>query len=36
MNNNLNNARLLPFTVIQKAAGGHVEPNNSVLKHYHR
>ena len=25
MNNNLNNARLLPFTVIQKAAGGDVE-----------
>lgn len=34
MNNNLNNARLLPFTVIQKAAGGDVEAINTVLKHY--
>lgn len=34
MNNNLNNARLLPFTVIQKAAGGDVEAINAVLKHY--
>ena len=34
MNNNLSNARLLPFTVIQKAAGGDVEAINAVLKHY--
>lgn len=34
MNNNLNNARLLPFTVIQKAAGSDVEAINAVLKHY--
>lgn len=34
MNNNLNNACLLPFTVIQKAAGGDVEAINVVLKHY--
>ena len=34
MNNNLNNARLLPFTVIQKATGGDVEAVNTVLKHY--
>ena len=31
MNNNRNNARLLPFTVIQKAAGGDVEAINTVL-----
>lgn len=34
MDNNLNNARLLPFAVIQKAAGGDVEAINAVLKHY--
>ena len=34
MNNNLNNARLLPFTVIQKATGGDVEAINAVMKHY--
>lgn len=27
-------ARLLPFSVIQKAAGGDVEAINAVLKHY--
>jgi len=27
-------ARLLPYTVIQKAAGGDVEAINAVLKHY--
>ncbi len=28
------NARLLPYSVIQKAAGGDVEAINVVLKHY--
>ncbi len=34
MSSNQNNVRLLPFSVIQKAAGGNVEAINAVLKHY--
>lgn len=34
MTSNGVNARLLPFSVIQKAAGGDVEAINAVLKHY--
>ncbi len=34
MTSNQNNVRLLPFSVIQKAAGGNVEAINAVLKHY--
>lgn len=34
MNNEQNNARLLPFAIIRKAAGGDVESINAVLKHY--
>lgn len=29
-----NGARLLPYAVIQNAAGGNVEAINAVLKHY--
>lgn len=34
MTSNFASARLLPFSVIQKAAGGDVEAINAVLKHY--
>lgn len=34
MTSNQSNLRLLPFSVIQKAAGGNVEAINLVLKHY--
>ena len=34
MTHNNVKARLLPFSVIQKAAGGDVEAINVVLKHY--
>ena len=34
MTANVGNVRLLPYTVIQKAAGGDVEAINVVLKHY--
>ena len=34
MTHNNVKARLLPFSVIQKAAGGDVEAINAVLKHY--
>lgn len=34
MTANVENARLLPYAVIQKAAGGNVEAINAVLKHY--
>lgn len=34
MTSNGVNARLLPFSVIQKATGGDVEAINAVLKHY--
>lgn len=34
MTHNHVKARLLPFSVIQKAAGGDVEAINAVLKHY--
>ena len=34
MTHNHAKARLLPFSVIQKAAGGDVEAINAVLKHY--
>ena len=29
-----NDSRLVPLTVIEAAAGGHVEAINAVLKHY--
>lgn len=34
MTANVENARLLPYAVIQKAAGGNVKAINAVLKHY--
>ena len=34
MTHNNVKAHLLPFSVIQKAAGGDVEAINAVLKHY--
>lgn len=34
MTANVENARLLPYAVIQKAAGGNVDAINAVLKHY--
>lgn len=34
MTSNFASARLLPFSVIQKAAVGDVEAINAVLKHY--
>ena len=36
MTHNNVKAHLLPFSVIQKAAGGDVEAINAVLKHYER
>lgn len=34
MTANVENARLLPYAVIQKAADGNVDAINAVLKHY--
>lgn len=34
MTANVENVRLLPYAVIQKAAGGDAEAINAVLKHY--
>lgn len=34
MTANVENARLLSYAVIQKAAGGNVDAINAVLKHY--
>lgn len=34
MTANVENASLLPYAVIQKAAGGNVDAINAVLKHY--